>query len=73
MTEATITTSPAAVIQPQSPNGDGKSTVLIAMRDLGRPTTWAQRRCTRCTASRSTSTAENTSRLPARLDQASPR
>jgi len=34
MTEATITTSPAAVIQPQSPNGDGKSTVLIAMRDL---------------------------------------
>lgn len=34
MTEATITTSPAAVIQPQSPNGDGKNTVLIAMRDL---------------------------------------
>ena len=34
MTEATITTSPAAVIQPQSPNGDRKSTVLIAMRDL---------------------------------------
>jgi putative ABC transport system ATP-binding protein len=34
MTEATITTSPAAVMRPQSPNGDGKSTVLIAMRDL---------------------------------------
>jgi putative ABC transport system ATP-binding protein len=34
MTEATITTSPAAVVRPQSPNGDGKSTVLIAMRDL---------------------------------------
>jgi putative ABC transport system ATP-binding protein len=34
MTEATITTSPGVVVQPQSPNGDGKSTVLIAMRDL---------------------------------------
>jgi putative ABC transport system ATP-binding protein len=34
MTEATVTTSPVATIQPQSPNGDGKSTVLIAMRDL---------------------------------------
>ncbi len=34
MTEATITTSPAVVFQPQSPNGDGRSTVLIAMRDL---------------------------------------
>src|SRR6478672_3239647 len=34
MAEATITTSPVAVVHPQSPNGDGKSTVLIAMRDL---------------------------------------
>ena len=34
MAEATITTSPAAVVRPQSPNGDAKSTVLIAMRDL---------------------------------------
>jgi putative ABC transport system ATP-binding protein len=34
MAEATITTSPAVVVQPQSPNGDGKITGLIAMRDL---------------------------------------
>ena len=34
MTEATITTSPATIVQPQFPSNDGRGTVMIAMREI---------------------------------------
>ena len=34
MAEATLTTSSAAVVEPELPSQDGKSTSLIAMRNI---------------------------------------